>query len=72
MPIADCDGYEKGHFAHFYDDIIKPAIDIRRERLTNASIRLMKRSKLATIPEETKSRNLPCLRLRFRDFFVFL
>lgn len=27
MPIADCDGYEKGHFAHVYDDIIKPAID---------------------------------------------
>ncbi len=27
MPIADCDGYEKGHFLHVYDDIIKPAID---------------------------------------------
>lgn len=27
MPIADCEGYEKGHFAHVYDDIIKPAID---------------------------------------------
>lgn len=27
MPIADCDGYEKGPFAHVYDDIIKPAID---------------------------------------------
>ena len=27
MPIADCDGYEKGHFAHVYDDIIKLAID---------------------------------------------
>ena len=27
MPIADCDGYEKGHFAHVDDDIIKPAID---------------------------------------------
>ena len=27
MPIADCDGYEKVHFAHVYDDIIKPAID---------------------------------------------
>ena len=27
MPIDDCDGYEKGHFAHVYDDIIKPAID---------------------------------------------
>ena len=21
MPIADCEGYEKGHFAHVYDDI---------------------------------------------------
>ena len=27
MPIADCAGYVKGHFAHVYDDIIKPAID---------------------------------------------
>lgn len=27
MPIADCDGYEKGHFIHVYEDIIKPAID---------------------------------------------
>lgn len=27
MPIADCDGYEKGHFAHVYNDIIKPAIE---------------------------------------------
>ena len=27
MPIADCEGYENGHFAHVYDDIIKPAID---------------------------------------------
>ena len=27
MPIADCEGYEKGHFTHVYDDIIKPAID---------------------------------------------
>ena len=27
MPIADCEGYEKGHFSHVYDDIIKPAID---------------------------------------------
>lgn len=27
MPIADCDGYEKGHFLHVYEDIIKPAID---------------------------------------------
>ena len=26
MPIADCDGYEKGHFTHVYNDIIKPAI----------------------------------------------
>lgn len=27
MPIADCEGYENGHFAHVYDGIIKPAID---------------------------------------------
>ncbi len=27
MPIADCDGYEKGHFSHVYNDIIKPAIE---------------------------------------------
>lgn len=27
MPIADCDGYEKGHFKHVYNDIIKPAIE---------------------------------------------
>ena len=27
MPIADCDGYEKGHFTHVYNDIIKPAIE---------------------------------------------
>lgn len=27
MPIADCEGYEKGHFLHVYNDIIKPAID---------------------------------------------
>ena len=27
MPIAECDGYEKGHFAHVYNDIIKPAIE---------------------------------------------
>ena len=27
MPIADCEGYEKGHFGHVYDDIIKPAIE---------------------------------------------
>lgn len=27
MPIADCEGYEKGHFAHVYNDIIKPAIE---------------------------------------------
>ncbi len=26
MPISDCDGYEKGHFDHVYNDIIKPAI----------------------------------------------
>lgn len=27
MPIADCEGYEEGHFAHVYNDIIKPAIE---------------------------------------------
>ena len=27
MPITDCEGFEKGYFAHVYDDIIKPAID---------------------------------------------
>ena len=27
MPIAECDGYEKGHFAHVYNDIINPAIE---------------------------------------------
>lgn len=26
MPISDCEGYEKGHFQHVYNDIIKPAI----------------------------------------------
>lgn len=26
MPISDCEGYEKGHFEHVYNDIIKPAI----------------------------------------------
>lgn len=25
MPIADCDGYEKGHFSKVYEDIFKPA-----------------------------------------------
>ncbi|WAC19106.1 hypothetical protein OVA24_17915 [Luteolibacter sp. SL250] len=25
MPIADCDGYPKGHFQHVFDGIIKPA-----------------------------------------------
>lgn len=25
MPISDCEGYEKGHFEHVYNDIIKPA-----------------------------------------------
>lgn len=27
MPISDCDGYENGHFAHVYNDILKPAIE---------------------------------------------
>lgn len=26
MPIAECDGYEPNHFAHVYNDIIKPAV----------------------------------------------
>ena len=26
MPIAECDGYEPHHFAHVYNDIIKPAV----------------------------------------------
>lgn len=26
MPIAECDGYEPDHFAHVYNDIIKPAV----------------------------------------------
>jgi len=25
MPIADCDGYDKGHFSRVYEDILKPA-----------------------------------------------
>lgn len=27
MPISECDGYEKGHFKHVYEDIIKPAVE---------------------------------------------
>jgi hypothetical protein len=27
MPIGDVDGYESGHFAHVYNDIIKPAVN---------------------------------------------
>lgn len=26
MPIAECEGYEPDHFAHVYNDIIKPAV----------------------------------------------
>lgn len=26
MPIAECEGYETNHFAHVYNDIIKPAV----------------------------------------------
>lgn len=26
MPIAECEGYEPNHFAHVYNDIIKPAV----------------------------------------------
>lgn len=25
MPIAECDGYDKGHFSKVYEDIFKPA-----------------------------------------------
>lgn len=28
MPISDADGYEKGHFTHVYNDIIKPAVEL--------------------------------------------
>lgn len=28
MPISDAEGYEKGHFSHVYDDIIKPAVEL--------------------------------------------
>ncbi len=28
MPIADTDGYDKGHFTHVYDDIIRPAVEM--------------------------------------------
>lgn len=28
MPISDADGYEKGHFNHVYEDIIKPAVEL--------------------------------------------
>jgi hypothetical protein len=28
MPISDSEGYEKGHFSHVYDDIIKPAVEM--------------------------------------------
>jgi len=27
MPIGDTDGYDKGHFTHVYEDIIKPAVN---------------------------------------------
>ena len=27
MPIGDADGYDKGHFTHVYNDIIKPAVE---------------------------------------------
>lgn len=27
MPISECEGYEKGHFKHVYEDIIKPAVE---------------------------------------------
>ena len=28
MPISDTEGYDKGHFTHVYDDIIKPAVEL--------------------------------------------
>lgn len=28
MPIGDADGYDKGHFTHVYNDIIKPAVEM--------------------------------------------
>lgn len=28
MPISDAEGYEKGHFSHVYEDIIKPAVEM--------------------------------------------
>lgn len=28
MPISDADGYDKGHFLHVYEDIIKPAVQM--------------------------------------------
>jgi hypothetical protein len=28
MPISDVDGYNKGHFLHVYEDIIKPAVSL--------------------------------------------
>lgn len=28
MPISDAEGYEKGHFSHVYEDIIKPAVEL--------------------------------------------
>ena len=27
MPIADADGYPKGHFGHVYENIIKPSCE---------------------------------------------
>lgn len=28
MPISDAEGYDKGHFSHVYEDIIKPAVEM--------------------------------------------
>lgn len=28
MPISDAEGYDKGHFNHVYEDIIKPAVEL--------------------------------------------
>ena len=36
MPISECEGYEKGHFTHVYEDIIKPAVDRTEYRAVRA------------------------------------
>ena len=44
MPIAECEGYEQDHFAHVYNDIIKPAV--------------VKTDYIATRADEVKETNL--------------